>query len=492
MQATTLGPVTEQERIQTIDIIRGFALFGILIINFTVDAGLTEPWEGFPSIIDQLVYWPVAFFLDNKFVGIYCFLFGLGFSIQMLRAKERNSPFVFVYIRRLIVLYLIGVAHQILTRHDILHGYAMAGVLLLVLHKLPGKFLPVLAALCFIVPWTRQLINGMNQTIMTNERTTRVDTTMLNAYVGVYKIENGNTHVITRKADSLFGDGPARHYELIPKTETVFKRADMDATYTFRKDSSGKINEVVMEGPATAHGRRIEMNVEEALKKQQQQQKTFINNRPSVPKSYKNFVVGNAQNYWNELKNWSWKNYFWGFAIKGILPLFLMGLYGMTSFSIALGFQAWNYFNGIYDESYSFLTRHIIYACGEFLGVMGMALGYVAGMALLLENFDWKKKLSFLAPIGRMGLTNYLLQSVIISIVIENFALGLNGKAGPAWRLLMAAATFVFIALLSRWWFKHFTIGPLEWLWRSLTYLKFQPMKLKASNKTKEKEIGSI
>ncbi|MEO5984934.1 MAG: DUF418 domain-containing protein [Ferruginibacter sp.] len=152
---------------------------------------------------------------------------------------------------------------------------------------------------------------------------------------------------------------------------------------------------------------------------------------------------------------------------------------GMTSFAIALGFRAWNYFNGINDESYSFLTRHLLYACGDFLGVMGMALGYVAAMALLLDNFDWKKKLSFLAPIGRMGLTNYLLQSAIISMVIENFALGLNGKAGPAWRLLMAAATFVFIALLSRWWFKHFRIGPAEWLWRSLTYLKFQPMRLR-------------
>ncbi|MEO5984933.1 MAG: DUF3471 domain-containing protein, partial [Ferruginibacter sp.] len=173
---------------------------------------------------------------------------------------------------------------------------------------------------------TIQLIDGINQKIITNERTISVDSTLLNNYVGVYKIENGNTHVITRKADSLFGDGPARHYELIPKTETVFKRADMDATYTFRKDSSGKINEVVMEGPATAHGRRIEMNVEEALKKQQQQQKAFINNRQPGPMSYKKFVVGNAQAYWNGLKNWSWKNYFL-LSIPGILPLFLMGLY---------------------------------------------------------------------------------------------------------------------------------------------------------------------
>ena len=510
-----LQPVAIQERIQTIDIIRGFALFGILIINFTVDAGMTEPWAGFTGFIDQLVYWPIAFFMNDKFVAIYCFLFGLGFSIQMLRAKENNSPFVFVYLRRLIVLYIIGAIHQILTRGDIVGDYAMAGVLLLILHWLPRKLLPVLAVLCFLVPWTRQLINGMNQKTMSNQRTINVDPNLLDKYVGVYKIENGNIHVITRKADSLLGDGPARHYELIPKTENVFKRADMNATYTFLKDSTGKVNEVLMEGPATAHGRRIDMNVEEMLKKQQQQQKAVVNNRPQETRSYKKFVIGNAQAFWNKLKNWSWKNYFWGFSIKGILPLFLMGLYfgrrkvfyniaenrlflknvmkwgliiGMTSFAIALGFDAWNYFNGIKDESYSLLTRHFLYAAWDFLGVMGMALGYVAGMALLLDKADWKKRLSFLGPIGRMGLTNYLIQAIIISVTIDSYGFNLNGKAGPAWRLLMALVTFAFIIFLSRWWFKRFRIGPAEWLWRSLTYLKFQPMRLKSSDKAEEKE----
>jgi uncharacterized protein len=282
----------------------------------------------------------------------------------------------------------------------------------------------------------------------------------------------------------------------------------MNATYTFRKDSLGKVNEVVMEGAITANGRRIDMNVEETLKKQQEQQKTLVNNRPPEPQSYKKFVVGNAQAFWNGLKRWSWKNYFWGFSISGILPLFLMGLYfgkrkvfhdissnktflknvmkwglvvGMTSFAIAVGFQAWNYVYDIKYDSYPFLTAHIMYACWNFLGVMGIALGYIAGLALLLDKAEWKKRLTFLGPIGRMGLTNYLLQSAIIFITIEPYGFGLNGKAGPARRLLMALVSFAFIFLLSRWWFKHFRIGPAEWLWRSLTYLKFQPMRKEKS-----------
>ena len=144
MPKQSLQPVALQERIQTIDIIRGFALFGVLVINFTVDNRNIEPEAGWTGIADQLTYWPIRFFMDDKFMATYCFLFGLGFSIQMLRAEARNSPFVFVYIRRFFALYLIGVIHQILTDESILPSYAVVGFVLLLLHKLPRKLLPIL------------------------------------------------------------------------------------------------------------------------------------------------------------------------------------------------------------------------------------------------------------------------------------------------------------------------------------------------------------
>ncbi|MFN2458237.1 MAG: hypothetical protein ABR502_08570, partial [Chitinophagaceae bacterium] len=104
--ATTIMPVASGERIQTIDIIRGFALFGITIVNFTVDSHNIAPWEGWSGFSDQLAFWTIGFFMDNKFMSIYCFLFGLGFTIQMQRAKTRNTSFTFVYIRRMVILYL--------------------------------------------------------------------------------------------------------------------------------------------------------------------------------------------------------------------------------------------------------------------------------------------------------------------------------------------------------------------------------------------------
>ncbi|MEO6219065.1 MAG: hypothetical protein ABIO81_01460, partial [Ginsengibacter sp.] len=71
MAQSTIGPVQVQERIQTIDIIRGFALFGILIINFTVDASNTAPWNGWSGFGDQVVFWTISFFMDDKFMSIY-------------------------------------------------------------------------------------------------------------------------------------------------------------------------------------------------------------------------------------------------------------------------------------------------------------------------------------------------------------------------------------------------------------------------------------
>ena len=517
MQQQNLQPVALQERIQTIDIIRGFALFGILTINFTVDHGKTEPWAGFTGFVDQLVYWPVAFFMNDKFLTIYAFLFGLGFSIQMLRAEERNSPFVFVYIRRLFVLYLIGVAHEILTGGDILRDYAMTGVLLLILHKLPRKILPLLAILCFLVPWTRQIVMNQKKEIGINNKIIKLDTITLDRYVGIYQRENGGMIIITREGDYLYGEGPGGKPRFLPTAETEFILQGVNTRFSFIKDSSAKFTslQLIQNGIKIA-AKKVDVSIEEARKNIAQRR--AANNSQEV-KSYKAFIIKKANEVWQGYKNWSWSDFFWGFKISGILPLFLMGLYfgrkkifydisqnrlflrkvmkwglliGMTSFAIALGFRAWNYVNDIKPESYSFLTNYLMYAAWDFLGVMGMALGYVAGMALLLEDNIWKTRLSFLAPIGRMGLTNYLLQAVIISIIIDAYGFGLNGKAGPAWRLLMALITFFFISFASRWWFKRFRIGPAEWLWRSLTYLKFQPMRLKTTDKNENTESGNL
>ena len=77
-----------------------------------------------------------------------------------------------------------------------------------------------------------------------------------------------------------------------------------------------------------------------------------------------------------------------------------------------------------------------------------------------------------------MALTNYLLQTVICTLIFYNYGLGLYGKVGPALGLVLTVAIFLVQIPLSAWWLKRFRFGPMEWLWRSLTYAKLQPMRV--------------
>src|SRR5439155_3727234 len=133
-----IGPVLRQERIEAIDILRGVAILGILIINL----GLFSRPEGlpahqlWPNIVDGTVERLIFFFAQEKFKTLFSFLFGLGLAVQMMRADARGARFLPLYARRLCVLWLIGVAHFLLLWDgDILHDYALDGSILLLFYR---------------------------------------------------------------------------------------------------------------------------------------------------------------------------------------------------------------------------------------------------------------------------------------------------------------------------------------------------------------------
>jgi uncharacterized protein len=105
-----------------------------------------------------------------------------------------------------------------------------------------------------------------------------------------------------------------------------------------------------------------------------------------------------------------------------------------------------------------------------------MTIMYVAGFSLLLSKISWKGILEQLSYVGRMALTNYLLQSFVGILLFYGFGLGLAGDFNPAWCLLGAVVVFLLQILLSKWWLSRYYYGPIEWLWRSATYGKWQKM----------------
>lgn len=121
------------------------------------------------------------------------------------------------------------------------------------------------------------------------------------------------------------------------------------------------------------------------------------------------------------------------------------------------------------------LYQTIAYA----LGVVPLALMYVAIFMLAFQSARLKKILSVLAPVGKMAFSNYIFQSLVGSYVFLGAGLGYINKVGPVYYTLFGVIVFIFQIIISHIWLKYFNYGPLEWLWRSGTYNKWQPMRKK-------------
>jgi len=152
----SLRPVRPGERILVLDALRGFALFGILLINmrwfsawiYMPDATRAE----LASPLGDAVWFVHDWLVLHKFYSLFSLLFGIGFAIQIVRAEEKGRPLAALYVRRMLVLFLFGLAHLLLLyQWDILHLYAVCGLALLPFRRLNRSAL-VLGALLIAVP----------------------------------------------------------------------------------------------------------------------------------------------------------------------------------------------------------------------------------------------------------------------------------------------------------------------------------------------------
>ena len=111
-----------------------------------------------------------------------------------------------------------------------------------------------------------------------------------------------------------------------------------------------------------------------------------------------------------------------------------------------------------------------------------VATGYVAALVAAYHGKLGKKLLAPFAACGRMALTNYLTQSFVIGFVLFGVGpgLALAGKIGTTAQLGIVVATYAAQIAFSNWWLRRFAYGPVEWLWRALTYGKMPPMRLSA------------
>jgi uncharacterized protein len=118
------------------------------------------------------------------------------------------------------------------------------------------------------------------------------------------------------------------------------------------------------------------------------------------------------------------------------------------------------------------LYQTIVYA----LGVAPLAMAYTGLFMLSFQTTAGKKIFSILAPVGKMAFSNYMMQSLIGNFVFLGPGLGYMTRVGPVYFTLFALLVFTFQIIFSTVWLNYFNYGPVEWLWRSATYKKWQPL----------------
>lgn len=393
--APPIGPTQPEERIAVLDILRGFALLGILIINmpgFNLSWGQGPsglPWYSAP--IDRATEWLINFLGSGKFNATFSFLFGVGFTLQMARAEARGAPFVTLFLRRLAALLIFGLAHLLLLwEGDVLHVYALLGVPLMLLRRIPDRWLFALFALLILAP-------------------------------------------IARDSFKLYVNEP----EKFPASYWS-ARADED----LRVFGRGSYLDMVK----TRARHTIEGYLEHG-------EGWFIDSMGAT------MLLGLYAGRRRILQD---------------LPAHLPWIRRLMVWALGLGVTCALVFATSETLADRAATRptllELVSAASYELNRPLMSLFYISAIVLLSRRAGWSERLAPLATVGRMPLTNYLMQSVICTTLFYSYGLGLFGKVRPSLGLLLSLAIFLAQVAYSRWWMARFRFGPMEWLWRTLTY----------------------
>ncbi|MBE9524864.1 MAG: DUF418 domain-containing protein, partial [Chloroflexi bacterium] len=119
----------------------------------------------------------------------------------------------------------------------------------------------------------------------------------------------------------------------------------------------------------------------------------------------------------------------------------------------------------------------------RIIGAPALSLFYITGIILLFQKEKWQERLMPLAYVGRMALSNYIIHSIFATSIFFGYGLGLYGETDPSFGLLLTIGIYLAQIRFSQWWFERYQFGPLEWLWRTLSYAKRQPFTVRETYK---------
>jgi len=345
-------------------------------------------------------------FINGKFYSLFSLLFGIGFSIILIRNEQKGINPLKIFYRRLFILLLIGAAHLfLLWEGDILFLYALIGMLLPLFRKFSDKTLVVTAAVLILSPIILDCI-----------------------YI-------------------LFHAKPGDGLERLAMTTDIKNGVPTDSTYANYLYKPGSGFHEWRNWQASGWAYRY----------------SYILDSNRIPKVLGMFLLGfyagrkmmylHLDNYVLLFK----KLRLWGFVVG--IPAAIASTY------------------------FEIFQKHIPNPIGlghttfYALSVVPLCLAYTSVICLRWIRKKGNSKLKVLAPLGRMALTNYLMQTIIGITLYYSVGFGFGGNMGPVIFVPIGLAVYALQVLYSNLWFKYFNYGPMEWIWRQLTYWKKLPLR---------------
>ncbi len=428
-------PLQPSERIIILDSLRGVAVLGILLMNIP---GFGLPYSAVfdASILNEkdLNYYLWHIFGPGVFEGsqraIFSMLFGAGALIFIGRLEKRVQGLMpaELYFRRQLWLLLFGLfnAFVLLWFWDILYHYALCGMMLFPFRRLKPKYLFIAAGVCLLLITARENVElyRQKQDIARGERIAAIDTTK------------------TKLTD--------KQKEMLEKMNGIKERSDPEK----KKKKVQKQLEQTQGNYAALYQARSSMSAKGETKAMYYFLIWDILLFMFLGMAF--FKLGILQ---GEAKT---KLYAW-MAIIGLgVGLPLSWLFMQPDIQ-----HNFNWFTIIKDKKFEFYElQRLVHSMGIF------------GLIMLLYKSGWLKGLfTLMRPVGQMAFTNYLMQSFLCGVFFYGIGFGMYGKLERYELYYVVAAVWLLEIIWSHWWLSYFRFGPLEWLWRSLTYWKWQPMK---------------
>jgi uncharacterized protein len=559
-----LRPIASSERIQALDVVRGFALIGIFLMNIEFfNRPIAELGLGLPTTLQGADGWAgylIYVLVQGKFWTMFSLLFGMGFAVMLTRAERAGRSFLVPYLRRIAALAVFGACHHIfLWAGDILFSYAVGAMLLLLLlwaHR--WAILAIVAAsllaAAFIpgMEWARQIGFGVAMVLLGSlflRSETRVGNlpklslvflivgsvfTVLAAIAG-----NGMTQIpaewrwpmlIGAFFCYLLGALSARYKDPVearprrlggtmylipfcvmfsfgvlqaygPQRPVPTEAQVLAATAQIRADEAAEKAGNPAAGAATGQDAKAEAKrspTEEAatreadsrLQREEQQRDAAEELKLVTVGSYAELVRMRAAEFIEHMPGeFGFSTLIIGMFLLGYwfvragimehptehLPLFrkmaVIGIPAGVGIGILASFIATHPSPGLPQDPYQMAIALTMF------GNLPACLGYVGLIVVALHSRGPFSRVAVMAPLGRMALTNYLTHSLVCSLYFYNYS-PIGGHFGMH-RATQVGFVFGVIALqvvFCHLWLSRFRYGPMEWLWRAITYWQLPPM----------------